>query len=113
AGRPDPRGRGQRRPPLLPRRRRPGRRRAAAQRVVLPDEASAAAGSGQPGARRRRAVPARRAGRVGPPMPVECRPGTAAVAALVIGATIVLALRGVARPEGRETGGRDARDALT
>jgi CDP-diacylglycerol---glycerol-3-phosphate 3-phosphatidyltransferase len=30
-------------------------------------------------------------------MPVECRPGTAAVAALVIGATIVLALRGLAR----------------
>jgi CDP-diacylglycerol--glycerol-3-phosphate 3-phosphatidyltransferase len=30
-------------------------------------------------------------------MPVECRPGTAAVAVLVIGATIVLALRGLAR----------------
>jgi CDP-diacylglycerol--glycerol-3-phosphate 3-phosphatidyltransferase len=30
-------------------------------------------------------------------MPVECRPGTAAVAVLVIGATIVLALRGFAR----------------
>jgi CDP-diacylglycerol--glycerol-3-phosphate 3-phosphatidyltransferase len=40
-------------------------------------------------------------------MPVECRPGTAAVAALVIGATIVLALRGVARTEVEPTGERD------
>ena len=40
-------------------------------------------------------------------MPVECRPGTAAVAALVIGATIALALRGIARTEAEPTGERD------
>src|SRR5262249_59671121 len=45
-------------------------------------------------------------------MPVECRPGTAAAAALVIGATIVLALRGVARTEVREAEDRAAGDAI-
>ena len=45
-------------------------------------------------------------------MSVECRPGTAAVAALVIGATIVLALRGVARTEVREAEDRAAGDAI-
>lgn len=45
-------------------------------------------------------------------MPVECRPGTAAVAALVIGATIALALRGLARTEIEESEERAAGDAL-
>ena len=40
-------------------------------------------------------------------MPVECRPGTAAVAVLVIGATIVLALRGLARVQAEPGGEPD------
>ena len=40
--------------------------------------------------------------------PVECRPGTAAAAALVIGATIALALRGLARTEIEESEERAA-----
>jgi CDP-diacylglycerol--glycerol-3-phosphate 3-phosphatidyltransferase len=45
-------------------------------------------------------------------MPVECRPGTAAVAVLVIGATIVLALRGLARVQIEPGGEPDTGEAF-